>query len=172
MSFHQEQRESLKKGDLFLICRSLIRNFNQADRNQFFTPSQSLFSDFCQSLVDKYELDELLEEGTVVDIIPLTIDNIPAFKVVYTRNETVHTILSKKVVLALGNAYPVIPDWVPTNRNECGVNHALDLMKDSSLIKQKDNLDKLLVIGGGLTGAQLVHKAITMGYKKVFLNSP
>lgn len=146
----------------------MIRNFNNRDREQFYTPSKKLFSDFCQSLVDRHNLDELIEKGRVRDIIPLKQGSDTIFKIEYVYQDIVKAVFSKRVVLAVGNTNtPRIPDWISTDHmNELNVFHAMDLIKDT-FVETVNSKEKILVIGGGLTSAQLAKKAVVEGYKKV-----
>jgi lysine/ornithine N-monooxygenase len=146
----------------------LIRNFNNRDREQFFTPSKELFSDFCQSLVDRHGLDELIEKGRVRDVIPLKQGSETIFRIEYVYQGVVKVVFSKRVVLAVGNSNnPKIPDWISTeNMNELNVFHSMDLIKDG-FVESLNPKDKILVVGGGLTSAQLARKATVEGYQKV-----
>ena len=158
------------------------------DRNQFFAPSQALFSDFCKSLVDRYYLHDLVTKGWVLDIVPLDDDVYgDIFRIDYKTivklqdkksgccaegHGVILKILFKSVyarrcVGALGNTNsPVIPKVIcqlpkesyPPSR----IVHAIELANKEKLPIPAD-LDpahlpscKLLVIGGGLTSAQLV----------------
>lgn len=170
-------------------------NLKENDRNQFYTPSQSLFSDFCNSLVDRYFLSDLVIQGWVQDILPVEKDSKSTiFKIRYKKSivsygenaccsKTVEKVIlkevyAKTVVCALGNAnIPQFPAFVmnlpdktyPSSR----LVHSTELASRIKVPIPRDlivktNL-KLLVIGGGLTSAQLVHLGMEKGFKDIIL---
>ncbi|KAJ3028348.1 UNVERIFIED_CONTAM: hypothetical protein HDU68_001898 [Siphonaria sp. JEL0065] len=177
-------------------------HFIPNDRHQFFTPSASLFADFCSSLVDRYNLLEVLIEGIVTTIIP-RLDRATGSKyfIIKSFNKTsgsIETFSAKRVVAALGNAnHARLPPWVHTIEKthvpekriihalefiEClkqGVDHCVSECSGHNDIVGKDLAElmareegedvKLLVVGGGLTSAQLVSLAGNRGIKKVTL---
>lgn len=107
-------------------------NFNENDREQLFTPSRELFEDFCLSLVDRYNLHDIVRQANVKSVAEC---RIPAkmpkgFCITY---EGEHKIYAKRVVVAIGSSnIPNIPAWVqtipgsyPTER----LCHSLDFVK-------------------------------------------
>ncbi|KAJ3417261.1 hypothetical protein HDV05_005717 [Chytridiales sp. JEL 0842] len=206
--------------------RSLGRaHFTPNDRRQFYTPSTSLFTDFCTHLLDRYFLHDLLHQGNVTSILPIlspTSKSPTKFIVKTISNDgTQQEFHTRRVVLALGNTnIPNIPPWAravpkdsfPSQR----LVHALDFVdclkeggehagckKDivpedlaplleagkvekpaaCAGILKKNAVDasmkctvsdevppvRILVVGGGLTSAQLVDLAVKRGCKDVHL---
>ena len=154
---HVMQTQGKKRGKYKILSRSSIRNFNVVDRHQFFTPSQRIFSAFCDTLVDRYGLDELLEKGPVKDVVPIKTDKETIFRVQYETDGALNAIYTKKVVMGMGSNIPNVPAWVPWNRNEHQVYHSMDLMNSNPMVDLKGQ--SILVVGGGLTSAQLVNKS-------------
>lgn len=167
------------------------------DRDQFYCPSTGLFSDFCESLVDRYFIHDIITQGWVTDIIPQ--GNI--FKIVYkvstktifgpsdccaqghtiVENNLVKVVYARRVVCALGNSNnPVFPNFIgklavdsfPSNR----IVHSIELSNKTKLpvppeLKPARDYCSLLVIGGGLTTAQLVDLAVQHGFKRIVMAS-
>ncbi|KAI9336858.1 hypothetical protein DFJ73DRAFT_849949 [Zopfochytrium polystomum] len=187
-------------------------HFSANDRNQFYTPKQRLFSDFCMSLVDRYFLHDILKQGWVTDIDPVVCNKSRHFKVTFTTPDGMTTVVrARTVVAALGNSnIPNIPPWArmipagsyPPKRlahaldfvdcllagaDHCSI-HCEDPKGDilpadlqaalaeprSSSSSQEQPVAgkrklKALIIGGGLTSAQLVDLAVKRGFDEVVL---
>ncbi|KAJ3068862.1 hypothetical protein HDU99_003082, partial [Rhizoclosmatium hyalinum] len=168
-------------------------HFIANDRRQFFTPSASLFQDFCSSLVDRYGLDDVLHQGNVTAITPVNPNTPNSYFEIKSFNKYTgeyETFTAKRVVAALGNVNnPIIPPWVhmiPQHIPEKRIVHALDFVQclksdcegcnddilPDQLKEQLNDLSekpRLLVIGGGLTSAQLVQLAVKRGFKDITL---
>ncbi|KAJ3206136.1 hypothetical protein HDU67_008362 [Dinochytrium kinnereticum] len=181
-------------------------HFSANDRENFWLPSANLFCSFCESLVDRYFLHDIIVRGKVVSIDAHKSENGSnmLFAVTFENDETSPngpnrvTVHARRVVTALGNTNtPAIPQWASEAlaKSECSVDeeeikkqrlvHALELLKDgkaklpSSLVdrisdpKRNRRTDpvRLLVVGGGLTSAQLVDIGVRRGIDEVVLVS-
>jgi hypothetical protein len=71
---HEAGCKTLKRSKVKGISRS---HFTPNDRRQFYTPSTDLFKDFCQSLVDRYYLHDLIKQGWVKDVRPMYTESTP-----------------------------------------------------------------------------------------------
>ncbi|KAJ3103523.1 hypothetical protein HDU97_010023 [Phlyctochytrium planicorne] len=170
-------------------------NFTQNDRNQFHTPSHHLFSDFCDSLVDRYFLHDILHQGTVTCVEPVFTgdDDDHYFKVTVVDGLGGERVVeARRVVAAVGNTnVSMLPEWVEEARKGCfekdakeRIVHALELVEMRKKIGKAipDALQvqctgedistkrRLLVVGGGLTSAQLVELGIQNGFDEASSN--
>ncbi|KAI8899083.1 hypothetical protein BC833DRAFT_587100 [Globomyces pollinis-pini] len=188
---------SVVDGDKKAKRKKGTRNFTENDRNQFCTPSSSLFSDFCGSLVDRYFIHDLVTQGMVTEILPIKGPNGDIFKITYkvsvtkksedrdcclgghdvVEHEFKKVVYSRKVVCALGNAnIPLIPEFVqkipldtyPQDR----IVHSIELANKKKVPVPPHLIPKkLLVVGGGLTSAQLVKLGDKYGFTRIVLAS-
>jgi hypothetical protein len=171
------------------------RDFNQVDREQFYTPGTRLFSDFCTDLIDRYNLYDMVVQGvcTKVDKTP------QGFEVTYSCREdgclNTTKIHANAVVCAIGNTnIKRIPGFVndikpnyPSSRI-CHANDFVDCLfsddtdhcshndHDAEIIPKtlsakllNHEKTSLVVVGGGLTAAQMVDVAVKRGFTDVKL---
>ncbi|GJN72372.1 hypothetical protein PLICBS_006445 [Purpureocillium lilacinum] len=152
---------------------------NLRDRNDYYTPSQSLFCDNCDDVVARYNLGAgLVQKGALHDIDygvvnGVSIDDERLFTV--TTDGGVRRY-AKVVVLAVGPAngpqLPRLPS-MPTNqaqlRQAC---HSMQIQEFPDPVvtsrMQAGRPTHILVVGGGLTSAQLSDLAIRRGVTKVW----
>ncbi|KAI1491557.1 FAD binding domain-containing protein [Biscogniauxia mediterranea] len=146
---------------------------DERDRNDYFVPSTPLFFSHCDCLVDRYHLsNNIISHESVEDI---RYDYIPD----YSETEKVFTVktdtkchYARTVVLAVGGNPPYIPGLKPLETLE-GATHAMQI-KDfpSAVVRQRiaaRSPTNILIVGGGLTSAQLADLAIRKGATKVWL---
>ena len=178
---------------------SNARNFNPKDRELFFTPSSALFSDFCDNLINRYRLHEMVVQGVCTNIDTLSSGG---FQVTYEcaddECQRTTTIFADAVVSAIGNTnVKSIPDFIKSIQDKyppLRIAHAYDFVdclgsEESEHACQKHGSDHkeiipsalsaklsdisvdstVLVVGGGLTSAQMVNVALKRGFKKVIL---
>ncbi|KAL1638317.1 hypothetical protein SLS56_000125 [Neofusicoccum ribis] len=149
---------------------------DERDRKDYFTPSRPLFTSHCECIVDRYGLrDGLVKQEQVQDIEFGYIRDISDVDKVFTlwTNTGVHH--ARTVVLAVGpgNA-PSIPDVEPEYLEQgCPqMCHSMQIQRFpdpvvSAKIKAKKETN-VLVVGGGLTSAQISDMAIRKGITKVW----
>lgn len=145
---------------------------DERDRNDYFVPSTPLFASHCGCLVDRYNLrGNMVSHEKVDDIRFDYIEGISEVDKIFTvrTNKCVH--YAKTVVLAAGGNPPQIPD-MPDEGTDA-VTHAMQLKEMPSArvrAKLKARLPAhIVVVGGGLTSAQLADLAIRRGVTKVWL---
>ncbi|KXS18743.1 hypothetical protein M427DRAFT_198653 [Gonapodya prolifera JEL478] len=196
-------------------------NFNQRDREQFHSPSTRLFADFCASLVDRYNLYDMVVRGvcTGVDVVPSSSSSAPRFRVTYqcTESSCTHTVtlFAKSVVAAVGNNnMSRVPDFVRSIQGQypasriCHASEFVDQCLDGGDSEEAAATEStrpesfadpgpdmasatatpnhdttaalahpspptltrtLLIVGGGLTSAQMVDVALARGFTSVAL---
>ncbi|KAG5927495.1 hypothetical protein E4U42_002172 [Claviceps africana] len=151
---------------------------NLRERNDYYTPSQSLFCDHCEHVASRYSLkSDLIRKDTLTNldygtVRGVSVDDQPIF----TVETATKTFYSKAVVLAVGPAnkpeiprMPSMPADLQNLRQAC---HSLqiDVFPDP-VIQQRiaaGRATNVLIVGGGLTSAQLTDLAIRKGVTKVW----
>ncbi|KAM0722127.1 hypothetical protein Q7P37_001568 [Cladosporium fusiforme] len=163
---------------------------DERDRKDYFTPSAGMFGDFVEGVVGRYGLqEEGLVRGEKVEGVEYGfVDEREAgfLEKEEERNEKLFTVqtstgvhFARTVVLAVGagNA-PCIPppinDVLAVGRPHEAACHALTMRGDSGLpdlLRRKVAAGKrtnVLVVGGGLTSAQIGDLALRQGVSKVW----
>lgn len=167
---HQSATEELKV-DVPSRTKAPV-TIDERDRKDYFTPSRSLFRDYCDCVIDRYRL----RNGLVKQEVVKDIDYGP---VLGSTSEDLFSVrtdkgvqFAKTVVLAVGagNA-PSVPK--PFRHGiAAGACHAMRIrdFPDPS-VKAKMEIGRttnVVVIGGGLTSAQVADMAIRHGVTKVW----
>lgn len=157
------------------------------DRNDYYTPSQALFLDHSQDVVDRYRLnDDLISQEGIQNLDYGVVRGVSCGdEKLFTVTTNKSTRYAKSVVMAVGPANsPVIPRPPSMPQTgpilQCCHSFHITANKDqypAPIIQQRLAAKKptnLLIIGGGLTSAQLADVAIRRGVTKVyhFLRSP
>ncbi|KAI1101822.1 hypothetical protein F4804DRAFT_287504 [Jackrogersella minutella] len=145
---------------------------DERDRNDYFVPSTPLFASHCGCLVDRYDLrGNMVCHEKVEDIrFDYHQDFSEVDKIFTVRtNKGIH--YAKVVVLAVGGNPPQIPD--PLTVGAEGETHAMHIKEmPSPHVRAKLNAKlpvNIVIVGGGLTSAQLSDLAIRRGATKVWL---
>jgi hypothetical protein len=157
---------------------------DERDRKDYFTPSSRLFGDFVSSVVGRYGLEDeedgIVREERVEDV---RFGVVPQFSAA-GGSEKLFTVKSaggnvhyaKAVVLAIGpgNAPRIPKPFDGVGMGHEGACHALTLRGEGGLpkaLKAKVAAGKktnVLVIGGGLTSAQVGDLVLKQGVTKVW----
>jgi hypothetical protein len=159
---------------------------DERDRKDYFTPSTTMFGDFVASVVGKYGLagdgdgEGVVREERVEDVV---FGNVPIFegkggseRVFTVRSEGGGVHYAKAVVLAVGAGNkPSIPEpFGSVGMGHEAACHALTLRGEGGLpklLKAKVAAGKrtnVLVVGGGLTSAQIGDLVLKQGISKVW----
>jgi hypothetical protein len=159
---------------------------DERDRKDYFTPSSRLFGDFVDSVVGKYGLGEQEEEGGIVRnerAEDITFGVVPEFsaaggseKLFTVRSVGGNMHYAKAVVLAVGpgNAPRIPAPFEGIGMGHEGACHALTLRGEGRLpkvLRAKVAAGKetnVVVIGGGLTSAQIGDLVLKQGVTKVW----
>ena len=158
---------------------------DERDRNDYFRPSQALFKQFCQDVVKRYGLGNSVQKSEVISIA-YTRSSTSSSRGVFKLETSTGVKKARIVVFAVGaGLHPSLPPGCPF----CGlektgsVTHAFMDTPFPHFVKSKaqSNLPTLLlrkiaarkqtnvmVVGGGLTSAQIVDTAISAGVSKVW----
>ncbi|CCH43861.1 hypothetical protein BN7_3415 [Wickerhamomyces ciferrii] len=185
---HQQKKMRSKRKNSMEMKSSKQKNVGLVEidhRNRFdyYRPGTKLFHDFCESLVNRYELENVVRQADVVDIkygevnkIMLNgeIENGMGFQIETADGD----IFGCKVaILAVGPAgepnYPLLPEI--DNKFGVGSCHAAQMFRKQAMVPTQRMQDKInmkkhtevVVIGGGLTSAQLTELLVKKGVGKI-----
>ncbi|KAI0016908.1 FAD/NAD(P)-binding domain-containing protein [Xylariomycetidae sp. FL0641] len=146
---------------------------DERDRNDYFVPSTPLFKSHCNCLTDRYDLNhDIVTHEVVEDIRYDALQHLSDEGKIFTvkTNQTTH--YAKIVVLAVGGNPPEIPGGLCFTEQE-GATHAMHLKQmpcpATRLKIAAGSRTNVVVVGGGLTSAQLADLAIRRGVSKVWL---
>lgn len=157
---------------------------NMRDWKDYYRPSTSLFRDFCLEIIERYKLQGLVKKDKVVDIeycllnIADTNENGKGFIV---RTESGKVYGCKACVVTSGHAgrinYPIQPFDLTSKSLEgsCHTTHIfqrqVSLFPDERIMSKvkQGKSNSMVVVGGGLTSAQLVDTALKSGVQKCYL---
>ncbi|KAF3771055.1 hypothetical protein M406DRAFT_67391 [Cryphonectria parasitica EP155] len=161
-------------------------DINQRDQWDYYTPSQSLFCDHCDCVARRYELEAgLVHKEEVTDIRFGDIEDSHFQDKLFTVTTNQSVRLARSVILAVGPANaPVLPEIPSLSFPGHRAAQAVDKMPQachSMAIPQNQFPDaivqhrmqdgrqtNILVVGGGLTSAQLSDLAIRKGVGRVW----
>jgi hypothetical protein len=155
---------------------------DERDRKDYFTPSRGMFGDFVGGVVGRYGLggEEVVREERVADI---QFGVVPQFsaaggseRLFTVRSQDCGVHYAKAVVLAVGpgNAPCITAPFEGFGMKHEAACHALTLRGDCGLpkvLKAKVAAGKrtnVLVVGGGLTSAQVGDLVLKQGVTKVW----
>jgi hypothetical protein len=159
---------------------------DERERNDYFRPSQAVFKRYCEDVIARYRLDDLVERSEVRSISYATLPNTDG-PGLFTLETSTGVKKARIVVFAVGAALkPALPPGCPF----CGlektgsVTHAFvrhPPSPASTKRKAQPNLPEhvirklaskkqtnIVVVGGGLTSAQITDAAIWSGVSKVW----
>lgn len=151
---------------------------DERDRKDYFTPPQSMFIEHCRSIVKRYDLqenEELIRNEVVehIDygIIPNSSSKLPLFTI-RTNLATYH---SKVAVLAIGPGNPRLDPTSCTTPKQGCLSHSHCISPGDfpspnvrAKIRRREHTC-VLIVGGGLTAAQLSDLAIRKGVSEVHM---
>lgn len=136
-----------------------LRSFAENRPNELFPPydlpGTTLFEDFCQEVIRRFEVTDRVYPASVERIVPLK----PRFRVYVTGGESV---IARRVVLATGGGIPSYPDWV----GKISTPYPVDRLLHSSKVDLRAipfRKERVSIVGGGLTSGHLAVGAIARG---------
>ena len=148
------------------------------DRVDYYTPSTAVFHDFCADIVDRYKLGDLIMQAKVDNIDYGDLGGLTSTEG-FTLTTDKGAIFSKIVVLAVGPGYK---PSIPLDSNLCldngqgSVCHCFDGSVGQHCLPEhvlrkivRGHHTSVVVVGGGLTSAQIADLVIRRGVTKVWL---
>lgn len=147
---------------------------DERDRKDYFTPSSRLFADYCDSIVRRYGLDlpGLVQKKEVVDLEYGELGSAEGEKVFTVRASDGDVFYARAVVLAVGPGISKIYPFPLSDEERAAACHSSEIgcfpsPRVQRLIQQRRETN-VVVIGGGLTSAQLVDLAVKRGVSRVW----
>lgn len=168
LSKHQQKKRSQKKNKSY--CPIEV---NQRNWKDYFRPSTKLFRDYCQEIINRYNLENVVKKGKckMIERDTLLVGNetIDGFTI---TTEDGRTFGSRAVVVSCG---PIgkpnyCPDCFPDG--SCHTSHLFTRQVDfipTETLNQRLSDATTVVVGGGLTSAQICDALIRRGAQKVIL---
>ncbi|KAI8953612.1 FAD binding domain-containing protein [Xylaria longipes] len=150
-----------------------IPTIDERDRKDYFVPSTPLFFSHCNCVADRYQLsDDIISQEQVEDIRYDYVREFSDEQKIFAVKTNNGCHYGKIVVLAIGGNAPQIPFSLTTEEME-GATHAMHIKTFPPLYMQKKIAlraeTNVLVVGGGLTSAQISDLAVRRGATKVWL---
>lgn len=146
---------------------------NERDRKDYFTPSAKLFEGHCKQCINRYDLSSsLIRHEMVRDIVYDYFADVPVPHKTFLVKTNGCQYFARTVVLAIGGGNaPAIPSAIP-NMATPGACHAMQMRQcPAPEVVAKIRAGKqtnVLVVGGGLTSAQVSDLATHRGVCKVW----
>lgn len=151
---------------------------DERDRKDYFTPPTSLFLHHCRSIADRYSLcGDIVRKESVQDIEYGTAEDEATGKSLFTLKTDQGVHYARTVVLAVGpGSKPQIPRipglWAQPGAVPPHVCHSMQIKEfPASVVQSRIEARKstnVLVVGGGLTSAQLTDLAVRRRVTKVW----
>lgn len=147
-------------------------SIDERDKQDYYTPSTGLFDDYCKDCVDRYRLDKLVSQADVTSIQYDEFEDGDRPGQCFTVQSSLGKHYARAVVLAIG---PGVPSPIPVSPLESeGACHSSRLaglgpfaphVHARIAAKRSTNV---VVIGGGLTSAQIADMALRKGGSKIY----
>ncbi|KAL8757903.1 MAG: hypothetical protein Q9199_001866 [Rusavskia elegans] len=185
MSKHRRKKKIAKGHEIGTVRskKGAALEIDERDRKDYFTPSAEVFCDYCRDVVGRYGLEDLVEEAQVASIdfgsqyeeVDLHHEDDPAVRFLKVTTTDGNIRFTKVVVLAIGaGGKPNMPRQLSAAEKE-GACHSTQLPKQMFLapsVMQKI-LERVptavMIVGGGLTAAQIANQCIENGVGHVFM---
>ncbi|KAL8846929.1 MAG: hypothetical protein Q9221_008017 [Calogaya cf. arnoldii] len=160
-----------------------VLEIDERDRKDYYTPSAEVFCDYCRDVVERYGLEDSVEEAKVASIdcgtydeeIGLHHEDDPPARLFKVMTADGDIRFAKVVVLAIGaGGKPNMPRQLSAAEKE-GACHSTQLPKQRFLAPRvvqkigKRVPTTVMVVGGGLTAAQIANQCIENGVSRVFM---
>lgn len=168
----QQQKKNQRQGQDKRLGVLGDTQIDERDRKDYFSPGTGLFRDFCENVVGRYGLGEgVVREGLVEDIRFGYVDEVDD-KVFTVTTSDGRVFYAKTVVLAVGPGGRKILPFELNEQESEGACHSGEIRSfPSPQVKKKIQQRKetnVVVVGGGLSSAQLVEMAVRKGVSKVW----
>lgn len=145
---------------------------DERDRKDYFAPSSALFADYSASIVERYGLDlpGMVLKGDVCDIQYGDAGN--GVQVFSVRTADGREFCARSVVLAIGPGKTKIYPFPLSDEEKTASCHSSEIGCFPSprvqRMIQQHRASNVVVVGGGLTSAQIVDLAVRRGVTRVW----
>ncbi len=148
---------------------SALRTFAEGRPDELFPPSAlpstPLFRDFCQSVIQRWDLADRVMAGKVQHLELCQRVGRQQFRLGLADGRQ---LLARRVVLAIAGGTPQIPAWA----RQTPQNYPRDRLRHSSQIDLRGlslKGDRILIVGSGLTSGHLAVGAVQRGARVVMM---
>lgn len=121
------------------------------DEKDYYRPSTKLFHDYCNDIVDRYGLREVVSQEVCKNIEYDEIEDI------FTVTTDLGVYTSKVTVIACGPIGEINYDYSQYPMGSCHTSH---LFSGQVQFPPAEKKKAVMVVGGGLTSAQLCHRLV------------
>ncbi|KAK4496771.1 hypothetical protein PRZ48_012754 [Zasmidium cellare] len=169
ISKHQMKKKRARRGPGEQARPTIT--IDERDRKDYFAPPSDLFQNYCAWIAERYGLcdEDLIQKASVTEIDYDFVPQLSPDEKLFTVRTDGSTYYARSVVLAVGagNA-PSIPKPFPQTGcpNACHAFQPLDAALAARVKARKPT--NVMVIGGGLTSAQIADRALRRGATRVF----
>ncbi|KAI9929103.1 hypothetical protein MW887_001507 [Aspergillus wentii] len=168
MSKHKKKKKQRSK-------QTIGQEIDERDRKDYFSPSTDLFADYCASIISRYKLDrpgKVLQREVTDIVYDYHPDLSPSEKIFTVTASDGSRFYSRTTVLAIGPGTTKILPFPLSEEEKNGGCHSSEIRSFPSMnvkrkIQQRQETN-VMVVGGGLSSAQIVDMAIRKGVSKVW----
>ncbi|ABN65795.2 predicted protein [Scheffersomyces stipitis CBS 6054] len=159
-----------------------IIDINMRDWKDYYRPSTKLFEDFCKDIVDRYSLHNNVKKDEAINVEERFINVLGKEeygKGFVIKSANGETFGCKICIVATGHRgevnYPIKPFEDPHfPEGSCHTTHLFNkevnfLGKELMIKPRASKSRSIVIVGGGLTSAQLAHVAANVGISKIYL---
>ena len=148
---------------------SALRTFAEGRPDELFPPyalpSTPLFRDFCQSVIQRWDLTHRVMAGRVQHLELCQVLGRQRFRLGLADGRQ---LLARRVVLAIAGGTPQIPDWawqIPQTYPSDRLRHSSQIdLRGLSLAGER-----ILIVGSGLTSGHLAAGAVARGAQVILM---
>ncbi|GAB7356863.1 hypothetical protein MBLNU459_g7733t1 [Dothideomycetes sp. NU459] len=161
-----KHKKKQKKKVTCSSCRAKPQvTIDERDRRDYYAPSCSLFKDYCDCIVNRYDLGtNVISQETLQDIDFGTVPQITADDDLFTLKTDKGIHFARTVVLAVGSGNtPSMPENLVASAvpGACHAMHITQFPDPSVAAKTSMRMaTNVMVVGGGLTSAQVTTMAV------------
>lgn len=146
-----------------------VVEIDERQRQDYFTPSRELFEQYCRHNVERYGIESLVSKEEVRNLEYGFVDGIECNQKIFTLASNMGVHYARTVVLAIGNTGMAISQDTDS-KFEC---HSSALTADFPPAHLRCKIQTgeevhIIIVGGGLTSAQIADIAVRRGVTKVW----
>ncbi|CCU80437.1 FAD binding domain-containing protein [Blumeria hordei DH14] len=162
LSKHQRKQKQKNRDN----SQPHITYLDERYRDDYYRPSQSLFKAYCEDIVDRYGISKIVQKSQVNSI------NFDADQEIFSLKTSTGEKKARIVVLAVGSALePRLPPDCPF-KVAPSVTHIMSSNNYPNVLPRKTSnkfVKTIVIVGGGLTSAQVAKLAADEGISKIYL---
>ena len=149
-------------------------DIDERDRMDYYKPSSALFSSFCNDIVARYKLGNVVQQAEVRSLRYGHVQDVPIDDRIFSVETSNGTKYARIVILALGpGGKPFLPRQLSSVEHEGACHSSQMTPKDNVPTHVMDKIRKrrptnVAVVGGGLTSSQVVDLLVQKGVQKVW----